>query len=515
MSIVNVENLTHGFGDKTVFRDVSFRLLKGEHIGLVGPNGAGKSTLLNIMTGQLIPDQGKIEWFPGIHKGFLEQHVDLAAGKNIRDYLRGAFASLYETEREMMTVSEKMATDNEKELESHLKKYAHLQEDLEQSEFYEIDAKVEEVAAGLGLTALGLDSDVGSLSGGQRTKLLLAKLLLQRPDVLLLDEPTNYLDTAHIEWFTTYLQEYPNAFILISHDTDFMNEVVGLIYHLEHHTLTRYVGNYTKFLEAYDMRKRQIHSAYEKQQEEIERMETFVKKNKARASTSKRAKSREKQLQKIERIEKPTKLPKPRFQFRVASEPVNVVLEASDLQVGYKKPLFAPVDLKLKRGDKVAIVGHNGVGKTTTVKTLLGRLPAVDGNVALGDRVKPAYFEQETASGETHSALQEVWSDFPDYTHKEIRQMLARCGLKSEHIFQSMKELSGGEQTKVRLCKLMLSKSNWLILDEPTNHLDVDAKEALQEALRDYRGTVIVVSHDPAFYEDWVTKVWDVEAWQA
>lgn len=514
MSIVNVENLTHGFGDKTVFRDVSFRLLKGEHVGLVGPNGTGKSTLLNILSEQLIPDEGQIEWLPRVQYGFLEQHVDLTKGESIRDYLRGAFAALYDIEREMLAESEQMAAGSEAEIENHMNKFARLQENLEQSEFFEIDAKVEEVAGGLGLTVLGLDTDVSRLSGGQRTKLLLGKLLLERPDVLLLDEPTNYLDTAHIEWLTSYLQNYPNAFILISHDTDFMNQVVGLIYHLEHKTLTRYVGNYTKFLEAYDMRRHQLYQAYEKQQEEIERMETFVKKNKARASTSKRAKSREKQLQKMERIEKPAKLPKPRFQFRVAREPVSVVMEAEDLQVGYGQPLFAPVDLKLKRGEKVAIVGHNGIGKTTTVKTLLGRLAPLDGTVTLGDRVKPAYFEQEASSGETHSALEEVWSAFPDYTHKEIRQNLARCGLKSEHIFQSMNALSGGEQTKVRLCKLMLAKSNCLILDEPTNHLDVEAQEVLQEALREYKGTVIVVSHDPAFYENWVTKVWDVEAWR-
>ncbi|HEX7063680.1 MAG TPA: ATP-binding cassette domain-containing protein, partial [Bacillales bacterium] len=233
MSIVNVESLTHGFGDKTVFKDVSFRLLKGEHIGLVGPNGAGKSTLLRILTGQQIPDEGRIEWLPGIRKGFLEQHIDLREGETIRDYLRGAFGELFEAEREMIEVSEEMGSAGGEELEALLKRYGRLQDSLEQNDFYSVDAKVEEVADGLGLTALGLDTDVSSMSGGQRTKLLLGKLLLERPEVLLLDEPTNYLDTAHIEWLTAYLQEYPNAFILISHDTDFMNRIVGVIYHLE------------------------------------------------------------------------------------------------------------------------------------------------------------------------------------------------------------------------------------------------------------------------------------------
>lgn len=514
MSIVEVDGVTHGFGDRTVFRNVSFRLLKGEHVGLVGPNGTGKTTLLRVLTGQMIPDEGRVDWLPGVNRGFLEQHIDLKQGETIRAYLRGAFAALYEMERAITEISAKMAGAEGDELEKLLGRYGRLQDSLEQSGFYSVDAKVEEVAAGLGLTALGLDTDVSSLSGGQRTKLLLAKLLLQRPEVLLLDEPTNYLDTAHIEWLTSYLKEYPNAFILISHDTDFMNEVVGVIYHLEHQTLFRYVGNYQQFQAAYEMRKRQIFEAYERQQQEIDKLETYIQKNKARASTAKQAKSREKKLQKIERIEKPTKVPRPRFAFRVAAEPVSVVVEATDLRVGYDEPLYEAVDLKLKRGEKVAIVGRNGVGKTTTLKTLLGKLPKLGGEAKLGDRVRPAYFEQEAASRAEHSALQEVWREYPDLTQKEARQMLARCGLKSEHIFQPMKALSGGEQTKVRLCKLMLADSNWLVLDEPTNHLDVEAQGALREALESYAGTVLVVSHDPAFYEGWVTQVWDVEAWQ-
>lgn len=278
MSLVNVEHLTHGFTDKNVFQDISFRLLKGEHVGLVGTNGAGKSTLLNILSGQLIPDQGKIEWLPHVNKGFLEQHIDLAPGTSMRAYLREAFADLYELEEAMMKASEDMAQADENKLESLFAKFSRLQEELEQSGFYELDAKIDDVAGGLGLTAVGLDQDVSKLSGGQRTKLLLAKLLLQKPDVLLLDEPTNYLDTAHIEWFRQYLRSYQKAFILISHDTDFMNDVVGFIYHLEHKTLTRYVGDYKQFLEAYDMRSQQHRKAYEKQQKDIERMETFVKK---------------------------------------------------------------------------------------------------------------------------------------------------------------------------------------------------------------------------------------------
>ena len=514
MSMVEVEQLTHGFGDKTVFKNVSFRLLKGEHIGLVGPNGAGKTTLLRILTGQVIPDEGKISWLPTVRRGFLEQHIGLREGETIRDFLRGAFAELYEMEEEITSLSMKMADADGDALEALLNRYGKLQDRLEQSGFYTIDADVEAVAAGLGLTALGLDTDVASMSGGQRTKLLLGKLLLQKPEVLLLDEPTNYLDTAHIEWLTEYLREYPHAFILISHDTDFMNKIVGVIYHLEHQTLFRYVGNYTEFQAAYEMRKRQLFEAYSRQQEEIDKLETYIRKNKARASTAKQAKSREKRLGRIERIEKPTKVPRPRFGFQVAAEPVTVVAKASAMQAGYQSPLYEAVDLKLERGEKVAIVGRNGIGKTTTLKTLLGKVPALSGDVKLGERVLPAYFEQEADSKAEHSALDEVLGVYPELTKKEARTKLARCGLKSEHIFQPMKALSGGEQTKVRLCKLMLAKSNWLLLDEPTNHLDVEAQEALKEALVDYDGTVLLVSHDPTFYEGWVTNVWDVEEWR-
>lgn len=514
MSIVNVEQLTHTFGDKTVLSNVSFRLLPGEHVGLVGANGAGKSTLLRILTGEIIPDKGKVVWMPNVRKGYLEQHVALDDQLTIRDCLREAFASLYALETEMLQLTEKMASCSEKEMERLLKRFGTLQNELEEKDFYAVDAKVETISGGLGLTALGLDTPIGALSGGQRTKVMLAKLLLQEPTVLLLDEPSNYLDTAHIEWLAGYLKDYRHAFILISHDTAFMNDIVGVIYHLEHQTLTRYVGNYTQFLAAYELRKDQTLLAYERQQQEINKLETFVQKNKARASTAKRAKSREKQLQKIERIEKPQTPPKAYFKFNVTVEPTSVVMEAEQLVVGYDRALLPPMNLKLKRGAKVALIGHNGIGKTTCLRTILGELPTLGGSVQFGERVRPAYFAQEVQSTDDHTALDEVWNAFPKMTQKEVRQALARSGLRSEHIFQPLKALSGGEQSKVRLCKLMLKGGNWLVLDEPTNHLDVRAKEALKEALIAYPGTILLVSHEREFYADWVTDVWDVEAWR-
>lgn len=513
LSLIQVKQLTHGFGDKSIFQNISFRLLPNEHIGLVGPNGAGKSTLIKILTGAVLSDEGTIEKHPKAEIGHLEQHIDLESGNTVKEFLKGAFHLHFEKEKQWLDLGKQLSTATPDELEKLLEKYGGLQDWLEQNDFYNIDAKVEQVASGLGLMEIGMDVDVSKLSGGQRTKLLLAKLLLQTPDVLLLDEPTNYLDTGHIEWLTDYLKSYPGAFILVSHDTDFMNQIVGVIYHLEHQQLNRYTGNYEDFLNQYEMRERQLMEAYVKQQEEIDKLETYVAKNKARASTAKQAKSREKRLQKINRIEKPEKLPRPRFHFPKGIEPVKKVFEANDLVVGYNKPLFPTVNLKLERGEKVAIIGHNGVGKSTLLKTILGEVQPLDGTVQIGDRVKPAYFEQETNAPET-TALEYIWSRFPKYNEKDVRGALARAGLLAKHIRQSLPSLSGGEQTKVRLCEWMLAERNWLIFDEPTNHLDVQAKAALKDALRTYEGTVLVVSHEKSFVEDWVTDVWDVEQWK-
>lgn len=513
MSLLNVERLTHSFGDKTIFRNLSFRLLAGEHVGLVGANGVGKSTLMKILSGQLLPDQGSIQWLSGLHLGHLEQHIHLQPTETVYEYLQSAFATLFDTEALMLTIAEQMSTAQGDHLNQLLNRYSQLQETLDHGDFYLIQSKIEEVARGLGLIEIGLDKEVEQLSGGQRTKLLLAKLLLQQPQVLLLDEPSNYLDDVHITWLTDYLKEYPYSFILISHDATVMDAVVNVIYHLEHQTLNRYIGNYTQFLAAYELRKNEVLHVYHQQQEEIKKLETYVQKNRARAATAKLAKSREKRLAKIERIDKPTILPKPTFKFRVAIQPTSVTMEAKQLLIGYDQPLLPPIDVKLKYGDKVALIGYNGIGKSTSIKTILGLIPKLGGEVTFGERVMPAYFAQEDHSSDSHTAIEDVWQSFPHLTQKEIRAALARCGLKAEHIVQPIKTLSGGEQSKLRLCKLMLTDNNWLILDEPTNHLDASAQEALRESLIAYPGTVLLVSHDPSFYKDWISYIWNIESW--
>lgn len=508
MSMLSVENLTHMYGDKIIFQNIDFRLLRGEHVGLVGSNGAGKSTLLRILAGELLPDEGTIEWFPHMKIGFLQQHIDLQVGTTIMKYLQSAFAHLYDIESRMLQIAEKMATGDN--LEQLLVQYGELQSVLEHSDFYHIEEKIEMIAAGLGILELGMDRAVEQLSGGQRTKLLLGKLLLEEPHVLLLDEPTNYLDSVHIEWLMGYLRNYEHAYIVVSHDERFLNEITNVIYHLEHKGLKRYIGNYQTFLTNYEQNKQQLQVAYDRQQREMERLKNFIQKNKVRKA--KQAKSREKVLAKINQIGKPTSALQPRFTFQVRLDPVSRILETKNIQIGYKEPLFSPIDLQIKRGEKIAIIGYNGIGKTTMLKTLLGYLHPLSGTVQIGERVNPAYFAQEEFATE-QTPLEEVWSLRPDMTQKQIRQSLARCGLTEEHILQPLCSLSGGEQTKVRLCELMLKESNVLVLDEPTNHLDVRAKEALKQALMEYEGTILLVSHEPDFYEEWVTQVWTVQDW--
>lgn len=515
MSLLTVENLTHTFGDKRILQSVAFQLSLGEHVALVGANGAGKSTMIQILSGELLPDAGRITWLPRTQIGHLQQHVDLEPGRSLFDQLRRAFAHLYELETEMLALADAMSSGGSTNLEKQLRRFAELQEQLMIENFYELDVKIERIAAGLGLTELGLDTPVDALSGGQRTKVLLAQLLLQQPQVLLLDEPTNHLDTAHIAWLTEYLMGYPHTFVVVSHDMTFLNQITNVVLHLEHQSITRYPGNIEAFQAAYELRKRTIYDAYARQQDKVRKLETYIEKNKARASTARLAKSREKQLQKMERMDAPTIPPRPSFRFVAHTLPTSVVMETNALRIGYSEPLFRPLNLKLKRGAKVAVTGFNGVGKTTLLKTLLGHLPSLGGKIQFGERVLPSYFEQEHRSVKHVTAMEDVWAAFPALTQKEVREALARSGLRGEKVLQAMDTLSGGEQAKVRLCKLMLHCGNWLVLDEPTNHLDAIAKASLQEALMAFEGTILLVTHEPDFFQGWVTDVWDVQRWRS
>ena len=445
MSILNVEHLTHGFGDRAIFNDVSFRLLKGEHIGLVGANGEGKSTFFNIVTGKLMPDEGKIEWAKNVRVGYLDQHSVLSQGMSIRDVLKSAFSYLFEMEERMNGICDSLGTASPEEMDTLMEELGTIQDTLTMHDFYVIDAKVEEVARALGLLDIGLERDVTDLSGGQRTKVLLGKLLLEKPDILLLDEPTNYLDEEHIEWLKRYLQDYENAFILISHDIPFLNSVIN--------------------------------------------------------------------LDKMDVIELAAEKPKPEFHFKYGRTPGKYIFETKDLVIGYNEPLSRPVTLSMERGNKIALVGANGIGKTTLLKSILGLIPSLKGSCELGENLQIGYFEQEVKGDNKTTCIDEIWAEFPSYTQYEVRSALAKCGLTTKHIESQVRVLSGGEQAKVRLCKLVNKETNILLLDEPTNHLDVDAKEALKQALIEYKGSILLICHEPEFYRDVVSQVWDCSKW--
>ncbi len=513
MSILNVEHLTHGFGDRAIFDDVSFRLLKGEHIGLIGANGEGKSTFMNIVTGKLMPDEGTVEWSKNVRAGYLDQHTVLEQGMTIEDVLKSAFSYLFELEARMNEICDSLGEADEDAMAEMLEELGTIQDTLDSHDFYVIDAKVEEVARALGLADIGLSRDVTDLSGGQRTKVLLAKLLLEKPDILLLDEPTNYLDEEHIAWLKRYLIDYENAFILISHDIPFLNEVINIIYHMENCELNRYVGDYNHFQEVYAVKKAQLEAAYKRQQQEISELKDFVARNKARVSTRNMAMSRQKLLDKMDVIELQHEKPKPEFNFKLGRTPSKLIFETKDLVIGYTEPLSKPLNITMERGKKIALTGANGIGKTTLLKSILGLIPSLSGSVEKGDNLLIGYFEQEYTGDMTNTCIEEIWKEFPSLMQNEVRAALAKCGLTTKHIESQIRVLSGGEQAKVRLCKLINVETNILLLDEPTNHLDVDAKDELKRALKDYKGSILLICHEPEFYLDVVDEVIDCTKW--
>ncbi len=510
MSILTVEKLSHSFAGRVIFEDVSFRLLKGEHVGLVGANGEGKSTFMNILTRHLEPESGKVVWSKNVKVGYLDQHTKLKEGSTVRDTLKMAFDDLFEIEKSIEEDYMRMGDLPEDEMNTLLEDVGMRQEYLDHHDFYLIDSKIEEVSNALGVADYGLDTSVDNLSGGQRSKVLLAKLLLEKPDILLLDEPTNYLDAEHIDWLKNYLLNYDNAFILVSHDIPFLNSVVNVIYHVEAPLLTRYAGDYNEFERVYAIKKKQLEAAYERQQAEIEKMEDFIARNKARVATRGMANSRKKRLDKMERIELKREKPKPEFHFQYGKTPSKWIFETENLEIGYTETLSKPMTIHLEKGKKIAIVGANGLGKSTLLKSLLGIIDPIEGKVSTGDNLQIGYFEQEVKAPQK-SCIEAIWDEFPSWTQYEVRSALAKCGLTTDQIESQVFVLSGGEQAKLRLCTLMNRDSNVLVLDEPTNHLDVDAKDELKRSLIEYPGTLLLVCHEREFYEDFVDEVWDMK----
>lgn len=510
MALLEVENLSHTFGDKVLYKDSSFELFKGEHLGIVGQNGTGKSTLIKIILNEVIPDNGYIKWQNGISIGALDQYAIVDEEQTIFDYLRTSFTKLYDIEKSLNDLYMKIAENYSDDIMNKISKY---QETLDKNNFYAIDSTILKVASGLGINAMGMDTYLKNLSGGQRAKVILAKLLLQNPNVLILDEPTNFLDKEHVDWLSEYLKTFEGAFIIVSHDFDFLESVTTCICDIEFNKIKKYRGNYSSFLKQKEALREEYIKNYNSQQKEIKKLEDYIAKNKARASTAKMAKSREKKLNKMEIIDKPSFTFKPHFRFNYLETLVQVILDVNQLEVGYYYPLLPSMKFEVRNEEKIVITGFNGIGKSTLLKTLIGEIKPLSGDFKFSETIKDiGYYEQDLKWKDPNATPLEIIGEaFPKLNSKQIRKHLADCAIKQEHVMQPISTLSGGEQAKVKLCKLILKPYSLLILDEPTNHLDVDTKEELKKALKEYKGTVILVSHEASFYKDLATRVVSIE----
>ena len=513
MSILNVEHLSHGFGDRAIFEDVSFRLLKGEHIGLVGANGEGKSTFMNIITGKLMPDEGKVEWAKNVRVGYLDQHTVLEKGMTIRDVLKSAFSWLYEMEERMNTICDSMGDASEDELNAMMEELGVIQEMMDAHDFYILDSRIEEIGRALGLEEIGLERDVTELSGGQRTKVLLGKLLLEKPDILLLDEPTNHLDIESIQWLENFIATRANAVILVSHDRAFIDNTTFRTLEIELGKVYDYKVKYSEYVVLRQERREQQQRAYENQQKKLADTEAFIERFRYKATKSVQVQSRIKQLEKVERIEVDdvdTAMLRLKFPPAPRSGSYPVICEEVAKRYG-DHLIFDHVTLTINRGDKVAFVGKNGEGKSTLVKCIMGEIADFTGKLQLGHNVKIGYFAQNQAQ-----LLNENLTVFDtiDYVAQgdirlKIRDILGAFMFGGEASDKKVKVLSGGERTRLAMIRLLLEPVNLLILDEPTNHLDMRSKDVLKDALKEFDGTVIVVSHDREFLDGLVDKVYE------
>ena len=513
MSILEIRNLSHRYDDRDLFSNAYLTINNGEHIGVVGLNGAGKTTFINIIADKLIQDEGEILKQPNTRWGYLDQHATIDKSLTVMEYLQSAFNYLYEINEKLENIYAKMGetTDND-ELEKLINKSSRLQDYLDNADFYDLDNKIKKVAGGLGVNNFGYDTVISRLSGGERAKLMLSKLLLEEVDVMLLDEPTNFLDIEHVEWLKKYLNGYKKTFMVISHDVSFLDSVCKFIVNIENGQIKKYSGNYTQFSVQREMNAKQYEDEYNRQQAEIKKMQDYIDKNKARAATAGMANSRKKMLDRIEVLKKPVTFYDATFSFPYLPLNSKDFLIIDNLEVGYDYTLIPPISLHLKSNDKLWIRGTNGVGKSTLIKTLLGIIPPIKGRFHFHIASKLAYLEQELSFSQTEYNAMQYYNDaFPRSNVKEQRQELAKVGLKGELSTKPISNMSGGEQVRVKLSVLCNTTSNCLILDEPTNHLDVKAKEALKKALIAYEGAIILVSHEQDFAKDVCNVIFDAK----
>src|SRR5699024_3884578 len=507
MIIMQVNGLTKSFGAEEILSNIKMQIKHNDRIAIVGRNGAGKSTLLKILAGELSYDAGEIIRRKGLTIGYLSQHNGLESQRTILNEMLDVFQPLLDQEKELRRIEQKMADIHaftEGDYQKLLQDYDRLQQSFETNGGYRYEADIRTVLSGLNFLQYDDDTPIHTLSGGQKTRLALGKLLLQKPDLLILDEPTNHLDMETLTWLEGYLGSYPGAIVIVSHDRYFLDKTVSIVYDLSRHHMKKYHGTYSEFLKqkalAFEMQQKE----YDKQQATIKDMEQFIQRNIARASTTKRAQSRRKQLEKMVKVDKPlTDEARATFSFQINRRRGNDVLKINDLAFQYTgtdQPLFTNVQFHVNRGERIAIIGPNGVGKSTLLKMITGQLTPTRGTIQFGTNVQIGYYDQEQANLNTsNTVLQELWGEYPHVNEKDIRTILGNFLFSGDDVLKDIHSLSGGEKARLALAKLKMKQANVLILDEPTNHLDIDSKEVLEAALIDYPGTIIFVSHDRYF----------------
>lgn len=511
MILLQANQIARYFGADTLFENIHLEVASKARIGLVGRNGAGKSTLLKIIANIEAPDAGQVIKNKQASLGYLAQDTGLDSNETIWNEMLKAFESVRQMEKRMREVEVAIGEtpESDSRYASLLKEYDQLQHDFNDQNGYGYENEIRSVLHGFKFDESFYDKEISTLSGGQKTRLALARMLLVKPDILILDEPTNHLDIETLAWLEDYLQGYSGALLIVSHDRYFLDRVVNEIYEISRHKIRHYTGNYSRYL---DLKAAQLASdwkAYEKQQVEIEKLEDFVARNLVRASTTKRAQSRRKTLEKMDRLDRPDgKEKSAKFMFDIDKVSGNVVLQVEEAAIGYEETLSEPIDLDIRREDAIALVGPNGIGKSTLLKSLIGQLPFIKGQPHFGTNVTVGYYDQGQADLHGNKTiLAELWDEHPTTPEKDIRNVLGGFLFSGEDVEKTIPLLSGGEKARVALVKLSMNKENFLILDEPTNHLDIDNKEVLENALIDYQGTLLFVSHDRYFINRIANKV--------
>ena len=497
--MIEIKNLTHSFGDRVLYKDVNLNINKNEKIGLVGLNGTGKTTFLDILSEKIISEKGEIIIPKNIKIGYLDQFITVFDEQTIEEYLKSAFKNLYELEKKYNLISTELENNLENQ-QNLLNKLDNIFQILLENDFYQIDTKINQIVNGLGIIDFGLQTKIKNLSGGQKMKVMLAKILLQSLDFLVLDEPTNYLDTKHIEWFQGYLNKFEGNLLIVSHDLNFLDSVCNTIWAIENQNIKRYNGNYSSYLKQRELNIKSEEKHNQNLLKEKQKLEEYIAKNKVRTATAKQAKSREKRLEKIEVTQTFQEEVKPEFLFNHYQNPFSNLIVIRNLAVGYEKELLKNINLTIQNGERIRLVGFNGVGKSTLLKTIFQKIPALCGTVNIYGKCPIGFYEQElNFIDKNQTPLKEMVCEFPDLTERQIRSILARTGIKAKHILEPIKNLSGGEQCRIKLAKLSVKSYSVLVLDEATNHLDVKAKKALAETINNFKGTVLFVSHEQDF----------------